>query len=67
MTRTLYKIRARIEQLIGKLERFKLVATRCEKIKTNCASIVAVAFAIILIKPIHKHPVKLRSRSQRGG
>ena len=46
MLRNLYKIRARIEQLIGKLKRFKRVAMRCEKTKTDYASIVAVAFEI---------------------
>jgi hypothetical protein len=54
MPRNLCKIRVRIEQLIGKLKRFKRVAMRCEKTKNNYASIVAVAFAIILIKSVHR-------------
>ena len=50
----IYKLRARIEQLIGKLKRFKRVTMRCEKTKTNYASIVAWAFAMILIKSVHR-------------
>jgi transposase len=53
MPRNLYKRRARIEQLIGKLKRFKRVAMRCEKTKVSYASIVALAFAIILVKSVH--------------
>lgn len=49
----LYKLHARIEQLIGKLKRFKRVAMRCEETEANCASIIAFAFVIILIKSVH--------------
>jgi hypothetical protein len=54
MLQDLYKIRPRIEQLTGKLKWFKPVAMRYEKTKTNYTSIVAAAFAIILIKSIHR-------------
>jgi len=49
----LYKARARIEQTIGKIKRFKRVALRCEKTQINYASIVALACAFILIKSVH--------------
>ena len=39
--RTLYKARARIEQGVGRLKRFKRVALRCEKTERNFRSIVA--------------------------
>jgi len=50
---TLYKSRARIEQAIGKLKRFKRVAMRCEKTAQNYASFVAIACGLILIKSVH--------------
>jgi transposase len=31
LSKTLYKARARIEQAVGKLKRFKRIALRCEK------------------------------------
>lgn len=49
----LYKLRARIEQLNGKLKRFKRVCMRCEKTKRNYASFVALAFIFILVKSVH--------------
>ena len=49
----LYKGRARIEQTMGKLKRFKRVALRCEKITENYASIVAFACGLILAKSVH--------------
>ena len=51
--RTLYKARARIEQGIGRLKRFKRVALRCEKTATNFRSIVAFAAGLCLIKFVH--------------
>jgi hypothetical protein len=51
--KALYKGRARIEQAVGKLKRFKRVALRCEKTKQNFASIVAIAAGFILIKSVH--------------
>ncbi|MEQ1950099.1 IS5 family transposase [Mesorhizobium sp. CN2-181] len=49
----LYKGRARIEQTVGKLKRFKRVALRCEKTKRNFFSIVALTAAFILVKSVH--------------
>ncbi|ASV84091.1 transposase DDE domain protein (plasmid) [Ochrobactrum quorumnocens] len=49
----LYRGRARIEQMMGKLKRFKRVALRCEKTARNFRSIVAIASAFILIKSVH--------------
>ena len=39
----LYKARARIEQAVGKLKRFKRIALRCEKTTQNYGSFVALA------------------------
>lgn len=49
----LYRGRARIEQAIGKLKRFKRIALRCEKTKQNFASFVAFAAACLLAKSVH--------------
>jgi transposase len=49
----LYKGRARIEQTIGKLKRFKRLALRCEKTAQNFASFVAFVSALILVKSVH--------------
>jgi transposase len=49
----LYKGRARIEQAVGKLKRFKRIALRCEKTAQNYGSFVALACAFILIKSVH--------------
>ena len=51
--KALYRGRARIEQMIGKLKRFKRVALRCEKTARNFRSIVALAATFILIKSVH--------------
>ncbi len=51
--KTLYKGRARIEQTMGKLKRFKRIALRCEKTAQNYASVVAFACGIILAKSVH--------------
>ena len=51
--RTLYKARARIEQGVGRLKRFKRVALRCEKTARNFRSIVAFAAGLCLIKCVH--------------
>ena len=50
--KTLYKARARIEQAVGKLKRFKRIALRCEKTAQNYGSFVALALGIILIKSV---------------
>jgi transposase len=45
LSKVLYKDRARIEQAVGKLKRFKRIALRCEKTAQNYASFVALALA----------------------
>ena len=50
--KTLYKARARIEQAVGKLKRFKRIAL-CEKTAQNYGSFVALALGFILIKSVH--------------
>ena len=51
--KALYRARARVEQLVGKLKRFKRVALRCEKTAQNYGSVVALALGFILIKSVH--------------
>jgi len=51
--KALYRGRARIEQTMGKLKRFKRVALRCEKTDENYSSFVALALSFILIKSVH--------------
>ena len=51
--KVLYKGRARIEQAVGKLKRFKRIALRCEKTERNYGSFVALALGFILIKSVH--------------
>jgi transposase len=51
--RALYRGRARIEQAVGKLKRFKRIALRCEKTKRNFASFIALAAGFILVKSVH--------------
>ncbi|WP_411037713.1 transposase [Shinella sp. BYT-45] len=51
--KAIYKGRARIEQAVGKLKRFKRVALRCEKTKRNFAAIVALAAGFTLVKSVH--------------
>ena len=49
----LFKARARIEQGVGRLKRFKRVALRCEKTARNFRSIVSFAAGRCLIKFVH--------------
>ena len=51
--KALYKARARIEQGIGVVKRFKRVALRCEKTARNYRSIVSFAAGLCLIKFVH--------------
>jgi transposase len=51
--RKLYKLRARIEQFIGKAKRFKRLALRCEKTARNYAAVVALVFMFILVQSVH--------------
>jgi transposase len=49
----LYKLRARIEQTIGKLKRFKRIAMRCEKTDISYSAIISFACTLILVKSVH--------------
>jgi len=49
----LYKLRARVEQAIGKLKRFKRVAMRCEKTDTSYSAIISFACGLMLVKSVH--------------
>ena len=49
----LYKGRARVEQAIGKLKRFKRIALRCEKTAQNFAAFVSLVCTFILVKSVH--------------
>ena len=51
--KVLYKARARIEQMMGKIKRFKRIALRCEKTATNYAPFLAPVCGFILIKSVH--------------
>ena len=51
--KALYRARARIEQLVGKLKRFKRIALRCEKTSKNFGSFVAFALGLIIVKSVH--------------
>ena len=51
--KALYKARARIEQTVGKLKRFKRVALRCEKTAQHYGSLVALALGFIIAKSVH--------------
>ena len=50
----LYKTRARAEQAIGKLKRFKRIAMRCEKTTDSYGAFVAFACTLILVKSVHR-------------
>jgi transposase len=51
--RRLYRLRARIEQTIGKLKRFKRIALRCDKTATSYAPFISFACALMLVKSVH--------------
>ena len=51
--KALYRARARIEQTVGKLKRFKRIALRCEKTARNFGSFVALALGFIIVKSVH--------------
>jgi transposase len=52
--KALYRARARIEQCVGKLKRFKRIALRCEKTAQNYGSFLALALTFILGKSVHR-------------
>jgi transposase len=49
----LYKLRARVEQTIGKLKRFKRIALRCDKTVASYTALTSFACSIMLIKSVH--------------
>ena len=49
----LYKLRARIEQTMGKLKRFKRIALRCEKTRASFTALASFACSVMLIKSVH--------------
>ena len=49
----LYKLRARIEQTIGKLKRFKRIVMRCEKTGVSYSAFISFACGLILVKTVH--------------
>ena len=49
----LYRLRARIEQTMGKLKRFKRIALRCDKTNASFTALTSFACCIILIKSVH--------------
>ena len=49
----LYKLRARIEQTMGKLKRFKRIALRCDKTKESFTALTSFACCVMLIKSVH--------------
>lgn len=49
----LYKLRARIEQAIAKLKRFKRVAMRCEKTDISYSAIIRFACGLMPAKTVH--------------
>jgi transposase len=51
--KALYKARARIEQAVGKLKRFKRVALRCEKTARNFMAFVQLSAGFILLQSVH--------------
>jgi transposase len=52
-SKRLYKLRARIEQTIGKLKRYKRVAMRCDKTDTSYAAFISFACGLMWIKSVH--------------
>ena len=49
----LYTLRARIEQTMGKLKRFKRIALRCDKTMASFAALTSFACCVMLIKSVH--------------
>jgi len=50
----LYKLRARIEQTMGKLKRFKRIALRCDKTIASFTALASFACCVMLIKSVHR-------------
>jgi transposase len=51
--KVLSKARPRIEQMMGKIKRFKRIALRCEKTARSYASFLTLVCGFILIKSVH--------------
>lgn len=52
-SKILYKGRARAEQGVGKIKRFKRIALRCEKTAQKFAVLISLACTLILVKTVH--------------
>jgi len=52
--KVLDRARARIEPWVGKLNRFKRLALRCEKTARTFGSFVALALGFIIAKSVHR-------------
>ena len=63
----LYKLRARIEQTIGKLKRFKRVVMRCEKTDISYSAIISFACGLMLVKSVHTAVVAWPKRPDSTG
>ena len=50
----LYKTRARVQQAIGKLQRFKRIAMRCEMTAISYAAFLTFACTLILVKSVYR-------------
>ena len=53
IAKDLNKARARIQQMMLNIKRFKRIALRCEKTARNYASFLALVCGFILIKSVH--------------
>ena len=62
----LYKARARIEQAVGKLKRFKRIALRCEKTARNYGSFVALAITFTSNSNSHRPDILPRPPSPQS-
>jgi hypothetical protein len=49
----LYKLRARIEQTIGRLKRFKRVPMRRKRIDISYSAVISFACGMMLVKSVH--------------
>lgn len=49
----LCKLRARVEQAVGKLEQFKRVAMRCEKANISYSAIISFEYGLMLVKSVY--------------
>jgi transposase len=50
----LFRLRARIEQTMGKLKRFKRIALRCDKTAASFEAFTSFACSLLLIKTVHR-------------